>query len=703
MKRKLLSFIWAVLTITCTLYITAPTHAQPFEDGFKNPPREYGVRCWWWWLNSNVTKEAITRDLEAMKSKGFSGAMIFDAGGAEQQGNSRVPDGPTYASPEWRELYKHALAEGKRLGLKLGLSIQSGWNLGGPNVTPDFSAKQITFSETQIDGPVQYDQALPQPPSRFDYYKDICVLAYQNKQADASSLKYSVNASSSQTNHPAAQTIDGNGDTFWVSAGNQVGSGPSKETPQWIEIDFNDEQVITKIIIHAREGYGPKTAQLQFKNKLGAFEAIQDIQCKDAPKTTVSTPTTKTESIRLLITDSYDPRFRDNPRNVQIREIELFGADGKTLLPYSFKKPIRDLQLKSMFHELGGTGPDCRFLLNHEPIVPGEEDAKLDDVINITEYLQADGKLNWSVPDGQWTVLRFGYTPTDAHVSTFSADWHGLVIDYLRKAPLERYWSEVVQQLIDDAGPLAGSTLMQLETDSWECGGMNWTDNFEELFEHYRGYDPVHYLPIFAGKIIEDREVSNRFLADFRKTLGDCVADNHYGHFAELAHERNLQIQPESGGPHAGPLDGIKNLSKNDIVMGEFWAPSPHRPKPNNRFFIKQSSSAAHVYGKKYVGAESFTTIGPHWNDVLWQAQKPSSDHEFCSGLNMVFFHTFTCSPKEMGLPGQEYFAGTHINPQVTWWDYSDGYINYLNRCQYMLQQGTFVADVLYYYGDHIP
>ena len=137
--------------------------------------------------------------------------------------------------------------------------------------------------------------------------------------------------------------------------------------------------------------------------------------------------------------------------------------------------------------------------------------------------------------------------------------------------------------------------------------------------------------------------------------------------------------------------------------MGKFWVPSPHRPKSVNRFYVKQASSVAHIYGKKYVAAEAFTSIGPHWNDVLWQAQKPSMDHEFCSGLNMIFFHTFTCSPKEMGIPGQEYFAGPHANPQVTWWEYSGTFIDYINRCHFMVQQGKFIADVLYYYGDHVP
>lgn len=118
---------------------------------------------------------------------------------------------------------------------------------------------------------------------------------------------------------------------------------------------------------------------------------------------------------------------------------------------------------------------------------------------------------------------------------------------------------------------------------------------------------------------------------------------------------------------------------------------------------MKQASSAAHIYGKKIIGAESFTTIGPHWNDELWSKQKPSFDHEICAGLNRLYFHTFTCSPTEMGLPGQEYFAGTHINPQVTWWEKSGALIDYIRRVQMLVQNGKFVADVLYYYGDHVP
>ncbi len=524
------------------------------RKGFKRPPQSAGVRCFWWWLNSNVTKEAISRDLEQMKAKGFSGALIFDAGGAEQRGNRQVPAGPLFASPQWREFFIHAVREANRLGLELSLNITSGWNLGGPMVTPDMAAKTLTWSEIQIEGPTSKPLQLPIPKHQSDYYRDIAVLAY-----------------------PAKDEVSGE------------------------------------------------------------------------------------------------------------------------------HEPIRDLEKKAVFDEIGWDAPDCRFLLEDVPAVESEEDASVKDIINLTDKLSSDGILNWQVPPGKWVVLRFGFTLGSARVSTSSGDWQGLVIDYMDSEIFKQYWDQVVVPILDEAGPLVGQTLKYLCTDSWECGGANWSQHFQREFAKRRCYDLTSYLPVIAGKIIENRDVSNRFLADFRKTVGDCIAENHYQYFAELARQRGMGTAPESGGPHAGPFDGLKCLGRSDITMGEFWVPSPHRPRPFERFYVKQTSSAAHTYGLKFVGAEAFTSIGPHWNDVLWSSHKPTFDHEVCSGLNLCFIHTFTCSPKEMGLPGQEYFAGTHFNPNVTWWEYADAFLDYLHRCQFLLQQGKFVADCLYYQGDHVP
>lgn len=559
-RRNLIPILIATVILSCTGetkdYPQSNNKFDSIKTTFRKPERNSGVNCWWWWLNGNVNKAAITKDLEAMKARNFQGAMIFDAGGHNQRGNKDIPKGPLFGSEEWNELFVFALDEAKRLGLEMGFNIQSGWNLGGPRVTSEYTAKQITYSETEISGGRRITELLPVPGIRKDFYKDIAVLALPLKK------------------------------------------------------------------------------------------------------------------------------------------------DNKT------KETISGLNLKLGFKELGGSAPDCRFLLENKPNEKKREASYIvtkEEVINLSSKMDSEGNLSWDAPEGKWTIVRFGYTCTNSHVSTSSGDWQGSVLDYMSTEAFDFYWNDAVEPIFKAAGEHVGTTLKYMETDSWECGGMNWTDKFVEEFKNYRGYDLMNYLPIAAGYVVDDIETSNAFLADFRKTLADLVAYNHYARFQEYAHKYNMGIQPESAGPHAGPMDGIKNYGFNDIVMSEFWSPSPHRPMPNNRFFLKQASSAAHIYGKKIVGAESFTTIGPHWNDELWHDQKSAFDHEICAGLNRMYFHTFTCSPSEMGLPGQEYFAGTHVNPQVTWWEQSGAFIDYMHRIQSVVQEGKFVADVLYYYGDHVP
>ncbi|MCB1126866.1 MAG: glycoside hydrolase, partial [Verrucomicrobiae bacterium] len=313
--------------------------------------------------------------------------------------------------------------------------------------------------------------------------------------------------------------------------------------------------------------------------------------------------------------------------------------------------------------------------------------------------------LRWEVPAGRWEILRLGCTLNDhCRVSTCSEGWDGYAIDPFDAGAFTRYWDAVVEPLIADAGPLAGTTLKYLHTDSWEVEVANWTPTLREEFRQRRGYDPLPWLPVITGRIIGSRDASNRFLHDLRRTMGDLAIDHHYRMFKERAHAHGLLIHPESGGPHAVPIDAQQCLMFDDAPMSEFWAWSwRHRIGDANRFFVKQPASAAHVGGHRYVLAEGFTTIGPHWQETLWDNLKPAFDHAGCEGLNRLVWHAFVCSPEEMGIPGQQYFAGTHVNPNATWWPRGKPFFDYLNRCQWMLQQGRFVADVACYYGDHVP
>ncbi|MGA2248642.1 MAG: glycosyl hydrolase [Verrucomicrobiota bacterium] len=525
------------------------------EDGWQNPPTEARLKAYWWWLNGNVTKASITHDLEEMKAKGFGGAVLIDAGGADQWGNAQVPHGPTFFTPEWRALYKHALQEAGRLGLEMSLNIQSGWNLGGPFVPPEDAAKKYVWSEAKVSGGANLQMQLPAPKAREKFYRDSFVVAFPLRE-----------------------------------------SAPHQPLEYW---------------------------------KQKALQA----------------------------------------------SLEPFSA------------------------------PDSSALFAEFTAAPGEQDANVVDVVDLTSKLGPDGVLKWDAPAGEWRIFRFGYTIGDhAYVSTGSEGWQGFAIDVYSATAFQNYWNKIVGPLIDDAGPLAGKTLKYLHTDSWEIELANWTPLLREEFRRRHGYDLLAWLPVLAGRIVNSRAESDRFLFDYRRTLGDLAVDNHYRLFRDHAHARGLQIHPESGGPHAVPIDAQRCLGWDDAPMSEFWAWSwEHRIGDANRFFVKQPASAAHTYGHKYVFGEGFTTIGPNWQEKIWSNLKPSFDQAQCEGLNMLVWHAFVCSPEETGVPGQQYFAGTHLNPKVTWWGKSAPFFSYIDRCQWMLQQGSFHADVLYYYGDHVP
>jgi hypothetical protein len=366
---------------------------------------------------------------------------------------------------------------------------------------------------------------------------------------------------------------------------------------------------------------------------------------------------------------------------------------------------ISNWELKALHKSLHFSAPDTKILFDDLPLDSNQVETGIDEVIDISRNLSKDGTLSWNFPEGEWEILRLGYTTYRKGVLWSSSEgWEGFPLDVFDADIFQKYWDQVVQPLVEDAGELAGVTLKYLHTDSWELEPMNWTPSFREEFIKRRGYDLLPFLPVLIGNVVTNREISNRFLNDFRKTFGDLVIENHYRIFRDNANHKKMLIHPESGGPHAVPIDAQRCLGFNNIPMSEFWAKSwMHRVKDEDRFFVKQPASAAHTYGHKLVMAEGFTTIGPHWQETIWDNLKPSFDRAVCEGMNLLVWASFSCSPEEMGIPGHVSFSGTHFNPNVTWWSRSEPFLSYINRCQAMLQYGLFVADVAYYYGDHVP
>ncbi len=322
--------------------------------------------------------------------------------------------------------------------------------------------------------------------------------------------------------------------------------------------------------------------------------------------------------------------------------------------------------------------------------------------IDVTKHMDASGRLTWDVPAGVFRIVRLGHSTTGQRASHMHPDEGGFYADHMRADSIELNTRTMLKELFGE-GPLPRS-LKYLHCDSYEVYNSDWTPNLVDEFRKRRGYDPARFLPTLeSGGSIETRAITARFREDLDKTRSDCFADYHYGKLLDLAHERGMGFHSESAGTRIFQVDPLKALGRNDIPMGEFWMEEDtHRVTPEERFYVRCASNAAHIYGKRFAAAESFTSIGRHWEEDPWSL-KPVGDMAFLEGVNRIFLHTFSHSPDELGKPGAEYFAGTHINPNVTWWDQSRAWLDYLSRCQLLLSQGLFVADVLRYYGDQVP
>jgi hypothetical protein len=373
--------------------------------------------------------------------------------------------------------------------------------------------------------------------------------------------------------------------------------------------------------------------------------------------------------------------------------------------PGSGRAAIKKLPFKTASKETGISMEMISQGLRNAPSVSGEEDAVANEVVDVSSHMSADGALQWTFPSGTWEVLRIGYTDSPQSLTDYTGATLGLEMDAMSPRAFDHYWKQAIEPLLDAAKPYIGTSLRSLVTDSWEAGGTNWTAGFREEFLRRRGYDPIPYLPIIAGRILGSRDVSERFLFDLRRTVADLIAINYYDRFAEHAKARGLGTHPEAGGPHGAPIDALENFRSSSYPQTEFWAESGwHRVTDEERFFVKEASSAAHIYGKPLVAAEGLTSMNlAAWSESPGDNLQPTFDHALTEGLNRLFWHEFTSSPAGYGLPGEEYFAGTHLNPNVTWWNQAAPLLLAFNRAQFLMQQGGSVSDLLYFYGDQVP
>ena len=314
---------------------------------------------------------------------------------------------------------------------------------------------------------------------------------------------------------------------------------------------------------------------------------------------------------------------------------------------------------------------------------------------DLTARLDKDGRLAWDVPAGKWTIMRLGHTGTGVENAPAPATGRGLECDKLSREGIEAQFAGMMAKLIADVGPAAGQALVATHIDSWENGAQNWTARMREEFRARRGYDPIPYLPALSGRVVDNLEVSERFLWDLRQTVTDLLVENYAGHMAKLAHEHGMRLSIEAYG---GPCDDITYGGRADEPMGEFWIGGGAFET------LKQMASSAHLYGRRILGAESFTA-----DDHERWLQHPGTikalgDKAFCEGVNRFVFHRYAMQPWLDYRPGMTMGPwGLHYERTSTIWETSRPWHEYLARCQYLLRQGVFVADICYLQPEAAP
>ena len=680
-----------VLTLIIPLLpvgIPPATAAQrdPLAEGFRVPPDAAKPFTWWHWVDGNVTREGITRDLESMKRVGLQGCYLFDIGGF-------FPAGPMkFMDDEYLGMLAHTVAEAARLGLKFGIHNCDGWSeSGGPWITPEMSMKVLTHSAVEVNGGGTVETPLPVPDHKLGFYRDIAVLAFPRPAGGR------VNGPGSETElsgdpGPAALNRLADGDPATVVKFPAAGPRPNR-----IDIILKEPQTVRSMAIHHFGPYGTEKnveAWLEVAedgthyHRVGGFSINWDSGASGLPVTVAVLPTTA-RHFRLFI---------NNPWPVSIGEIELSTA---AKLHYAEGKAGR---IRQRGH--GGEtvcydttpGPD-----RHQTI-PAELLIDPLSVRNLTSTMAADGRLKWDAPPGMWRILRVGYTTNGRRNNPATPDGSGLECDKLDPRAVRFHLDQYVGKLAERFGQANRKTFAAVETDSWECDIQNWSAGLDKRFEKEFGYDLLPRLPLLLeGWLVGDYDASERMLWDWRRFLADQFAASYFGEVAKYAKQRNLTYVAEGAGRQMYLYDPLGYQRNAEVPMGEFWLGSG--VGSGLRVDNKVASSAAHINGRRYVAAEAYTS-GPE--AARWQnhpySMKALGDSAYCAGVNQFVFHTFAHQPYETTGPGFTMALwGLMANRKNTWWDPGAAWMAYLARCNHLLQEGLCHADALAFIGEDVP
>lgn len=675
MKKTI--FVLSALIASGGLSATQAESNQKWDDqqlrtDFVTPPDTTRIACYWYWISDHISSEGVAKDLRAMKEEGITRAYIGNIGIGENTGEVK------FDTDAWWDAIHTAMKTATELGIELGMFNSPGWSQsGGPWVKPEQAMRYMTSTEKVVQGGDKISITLDKPAGEFDDIKVIAFPVTYNEE------KNKIKNITAQPALPDAKTlIDEDKTTGTKLAGDKDG----KLT---LDLVLNEAKTIRSAKIYANNYSINTMAHLQVKNgdkytnladfKLDRYSQELNVGFMPLAPVVIALPATTANEYRLIVDGASDA--------IGLAEIELSS--------FPFMERYVEKSLGKMFQEplpywheyqwrTQPTVDDAQYIINPSKVV------------DISACLSGD-TLTWDAPEGSWKIMRIGVTPTGVKNSPASKEATGLEVDKMSRkhiaAHFDAFMGEVIRRIPAEDRKCWKAVVM----DSYEMGGQNYTDTLFADFQKKYGYDPIPFLPVLNGLVVESREISDRFLWDLRRLIADKVAYDYIGGLRDVSHKHGLTTWLENYGHWGFPGEFLEYGGQSDEIGGEFWAVGSLGNIEN-----RAASSCGHIYGKRKIYAESFTSGNYKYTDYP-AVFKQRGDRFFSEGINSTLLHLYIHQPYEDRQPGVNAWFGSDFQRFNTWFPQLDLFTTYLKRVNYMLQQGLNVADVAYFIGEDIP
>jgi len=624
------------------------------EQGFLKPDT-MPIGVYWYWISDNISKEGVLKDLEAMKQAGITRAFI---GNVSHDGAvAQCPQHKLF-TPEWWDITHAAMKRAGELGIEIGMFNSPGWSQsGGPWVKPEQSMRYLACSKIDVKGS-QKGAVITLPKVADDAMEDVKVIAYPKQSATYVTVEKSYTVKKKR------------GEELSIV---MVVKGSKYRTLTFVPKEKTS--IKTDAELYVKKEY---TDSLLRKFVIDRSNASLNVGFDPYAPIVISLPEIADADLFRLVLKN---------RNLEC-EATVTLSTGALVERYPEKS------LAKMFQTPLPMWGD--YLWDSQPEAPAVQCVDPSKVIDLTASVK-DGVLRWDVPEGWWTVMRTAMRSTQVTNSPASKEGTGLEIDKINKEHIGAHFDAFIGEILRKIPAADRPTFKVVVEDSYETGGLNWTDDMGERFKSVYGYDPTPYLPVLNGVVVGSQDMSDRFLWDLRRLIADRVAYDYVGGMREVSNKNGLTTWLENYGHWGFPSEFMMYGGQSDEIGGEFWSEGSLGDIENHA-----AASCGHVYGKKRIWAESCTSGGPAYSRYP-RVMRQRLDRFFTEGINSTLLHVYIQQPCEELSPGIDASFGNEFNRKNTWFTHLDLFTKYLKRCNLMLQQGLYTADVAYFIGEDAP